>query len=89
MSDMRDEVFEPIEVGAGENVKQRAMGHLERAFEDAETDGIPVDAVAHAALFAAIATLVECFGEECVANLIGELPEKIASGGYTVNRTLQ
>ena len=48
-----------------------------------------VDAVAHAALFAALTTLVECFGEESVARLVAELPEKISSGGYTLLRTLQ
>ncbi|SCM75747.1 hypothetical protein KL86PLE_30194 [uncultured Pleomorphomonas sp.] len=89
MSDMRDELLEPVEATVGDNFKHRAMTHMERAFDDADDDGIPVDAVAHAALFAALTTLVECFGEESVARLVAELPEKISSGGYTLLRTLQ
>lgn len=89
MTDMRDETLEPVDPAGGETVKRRAMGLLERAFEDAEADAIPVDAVAHAALFAALTTLVDCFGEDCVARLVGELPDKILSGSYTLTRTLQ
>jgi hypothetical protein len=89
MSDMRDELLEPVEATVSDNFKHRAMSHMERAFDDADDDGIPVDAVAHAALFAALTTLVECFGEESVARLVSELPEKISSGGYTLLRTLQ
>jgi hypothetical protein len=89
MSDMRDELLEPVEASVGDNFKHRAMSHMERAFDDADDEGVPVDAMAHAALFAAITTLVDCFGEDCVARLVAELPEKITSGGYTLQRTLQ
>ncbi|HUG61824.1 MAG TPA: hypothetical protein VMP03_08255 [Methylomirabilota bacterium] len=86
---MRDEVLEPVEVTGSDSVKRRALGFLEKAFDDAEAEGVPVDAVAHAALFAALTTLVECFGEDQVAKLAGDLPGKISSGGYTINRVLQ
>ena len=89
MSDVHDEHFEPVDVAGGVDFKQRAMGLMERAFDDADADGIPIDAVAHAALFAALTTLVECFGETCVADLVRELPEKIETGGYTLSRTIQ
>jgi hypothetical protein len=89
MSDLRDELQEPVEIAAGDNFKRLAMGHMEKAFDDADDDGIPIDAVAHAALFAALTTLVECFGEECVARMVKDLPEKIESGNYTLLRTLQ
>ena len=89
MSDMRDEVLEPVEITGADTVKRRAMGHLERAFDDAEADGVPPDAVAHAALFAALTTLVDCFGEESVAKMVSEIPDKITGGGYTLGRTLQ
>ena len=89
MSDMRDEMLEPVEVAAGDTFKRRAMGHMEKAFDDADDDGIPIDAVAHAALFAALTTLVECFGEESVAHMVSELPDTIMAGNYTLLRTLQ
>ena len=86
---MRDEVLEPVEVTGSDNVKRRAMTFMERAFDDADAEGVPVDAVAHAALFAAVTTLVECFGEEPVAKMIAELPDRINTGGYTMGRILQ
>jgi hypothetical protein len=86
---MRDEPFELLDAGSVDGVKRAAMGHVERAFDDAEADGLPPDAVAHAALFAAISALVECFGEETVASLVKELPEKIAGGSFTLDRVLQ
>ncbi len=86
---MRDDVLEPVDASGQGDVKRRALGILEKAFDDAEAEGVPVDAVAHAALFAALTTLVECFGEDQVARLAGDLPGKIASGGYTINRVLQ
>lgn len=89
MTDMRDETLEPVEIASGDNFKHRAMGHMEKAFDDADSDGIPVDAVAHAALFAALTTLVECFGEESVARMVSDLPDKINAGNYTLLRTLQ
>jgi hypothetical protein len=86
---MRDEILEPVEITGSDTVKRRALSFLEKAFDDAEAEGVPVDAVAHAALFAALTTLVECFGEDQVAKMAGDLPGKISSGGYTLNRILQ
>jgi hypothetical protein len=85
----RDEMMEPLDSGQLDGVKRAAMGHVERAFEDAEADGLPPDAVAHAALFASISALVGIFGEDTVAELAKELPEKIAGGSFTIGRTLQ
>lgn len=89
MSDVQDELTEPVEYAAGDNFKHRAMGHMEKAFDEADDDGIPIDAVAHAALFAALTTLVDCFGEGSVAKLVATLPDKISAGDYTLMRTLQ
>lgn len=86
---MRDELMEPVEPAQTDSAKRRAMHYMERAFDDAEAEGVPSDALAHVALFAAITTLVDCFGEECVARLIAELPERITAGGYTLSRTIQ
>jgi hypothetical protein len=69
--------------------KREAMVLVERAFEDAEAHGVPSDAVAHAALFAALAELVYCFGEDSVARLASELPDRIRGGDYTLNRVIQ
>lgn len=86
---MRDEVLEPVEVTGSDTVKRRAMSFMERAFDEADAEDVPVDAVAHAALFAALTTLVECFGEESVARMVSELPDRITTGSYTMDRILQ
>ncbi|WP_181699177.1 hypothetical protein [Chthonobacter albigriseus] len=86
---MRDELHEPVEPAQADSAKRKAMQHLERAFDDAEAEGVPTDALAHAALFAALTTLVDCFGEDCVARLVSELPDRINAGGYTLSRTIQ
>ena len=46
-------------------------------------------ALAHASLFAALTTLVDVYGEEAVAELIGALPDRIRSGEYNLERSLQ
>lgn len=84
---------EPRDAEAAETehdrVKRCAMGHIERAFDEADSDGVPADAFAHVALFTALTTLVDCFGENAVATMMAKIPEKISSGDYTLDRTLQ
>ncbi|ODN70948.1 hypothetical protein [Methylobrevis pamukkalensis] len=72
-----------------ERFKRRAMQHIEQAFDEADADGVPADAFAHVALFTALTTLVDCFGEPVVAAMISKIPAKIAAGDYTLDRTLQ
>jgi len=66
-----------------------ALEYLAEAWNGAEDEGIDKVALAHAALFAAVATLVRLHGEESVATLVGELPERIRAGEYNVDRRLQ
>jgi hypothetical protein len=86
---MRDEALGSVGTSGTETAKRRAMHFMEKAFDDAGAEGLPVDAMAHAALFAALTTLVDCFGEEQVARMVADLPEKITSGSYSLNRILQ
>ena len=69
--------------------RQLALEYIADAWNIAEEDGIERHALAHAALFAAIATLVETYGETAAADLIGALPDRIRSGDYNVTRSLQ
>ncbi len=86
---MHDDLIELIDPASVASVKRAALDHLEQAFANAEADGIPGDAMAHAALFAALQALVERFGEDNVADLARELPERIEAGAYTTHRVLQ
>ena len=69
--------------------RQQALEYLAQAWNAAEEEGIEGGALAHASLFAAIATLVSAHGEEIVATLVGELPAKIRAGDYTIDRVIQ
>jgi hypothetical protein len=69
--------------------RQLALEYLADAWNSANEDGVDTEALAHAALFAAVATLVREYGEDAVARLIGDVPEKISNGEYTLDRVLQ
>lgn len=69
--------------------RQLALEHLADAWHGAEDEGIEPESIAHAAIFAALATLVTDYGEEAVADLIAALPERIRAGEYSLTRTIQ
>ena len=69
--------------------RQVALEYLAEAWNSAEEDGVESAALAHAALFAALATLVSLHGDEAVADLVGDLPDRIRCGEYNLDRNLQ
>jgi hypothetical protein len=69
--------------------RQLALEYLAEAWNTAEEDGVESQALAHASLFAALATLVKAFGEEATASLVATLPDRIRSGEYNLERSLQ
>lgn len=69
--------------------RQIALEYLADAWNSAEADGIEPDSLAHAALFAALATLVSNYGEEVTAKLIEEMPQRIRHGEYSLDRSIQ
>lgn len=76
-------------IEAEQEERQIALEYLADAWNAADTDGIDTEALAHAALFAAIATLVRDYGEEAVAKLVGNIPDRISNGEYSLDRVLQ
>lgn len=74
---------------AEQEERQIALEYLADAWNSATSDGVDTEALAHAALFAAIATLVKDYDEETIARLIGEIPERISNGEYSLDRVLQ
>ena len=66
--------------------RQQALEYLAEAWNTAEDDGVQSLALAHASLFAAIATLVRAHGEDATALLVGGLPDRIRSGEYNLVR---
>ena len=69
--------------------RQLALEYLAEAWNSAEDDGIESLALAHASLFAALATFVKLHGEEATATLASLLPDRIRSGEYNLERVLQ
>lgn len=66
--------------------RQLALEYLAEAWNTAEDDGVESLALAHASLFAAIATLVRAHGEEATALLVAGLPDRIRGGEYNLER---
>ncbi|ADZ71746.1 hypothetical protein [Polymorphum gilvum] len=72
-----------------EDIRRAALGFIHDAWAEAIACGVDTDAVAHAAMFTALADLVSTYGEDAVAKLAEGLPERIQRGDYSVNRVLQ
>lgn len=78
---------------AGDNSKdehrmerQLALEYLAEAWNTAEDEGVQSLALAHASLFAAIATMVRAHGEDATALMVGALPDRIRNGEYNLDR---
>jgi hypothetical protein len=69
--------------------RQLALEYLAEAWNSAEEDGVESQALAHASLFAALATLVRAHGEDATAELVAALPQRIRAGEYNLERSLQ
>lgn len=69
--------------------RQIALEYLAEAWNDAEDDGIESIDLAHASLFAALATLVRVHGEAAAADLVAALPDRMRAGEYNLDRSLQ
>jgi hypothetical protein len=69
--------------------RQLALEYIAEAWNTAEDDGVEQPALAHASLFAAITMLVRNYGEEAAAELVTALPDRIRSGEYSLQRSLQ
>lgn len=71
---------------AAREERQLALEYLAEAWNAAEDEGVESIALAHASLFAALATLVRMHGEETTAMLVGTLPDRIRAGEYDLER---
>ena len=67
--------------------KLRALRVILDAWSDAIGEGLAADAVANAALFAALADLVAAYGEDAVATMTDGLSERIQLGEFSVRQT--
>jgi hypothetical protein len=68
--------------------RQLALEYLAEAWNTAEEEGVESQALAHASLFAALATLVKAYGQEATAELVAALPGRIRAGEYNLQRSM-
>lgn len=69
--------------------KQAALRYILDAWEEALHDGIEPEMLANAALFAALADLIDVYGEDAVATMTNGLSRRIHHGEFTLKRNPQ
>jgi hypothetical protein len=81
--------FDPSVVADRDTERQIALEYLAEAWNDAEDDGIESTSLAHASLFAALATFSKMLGDDATAELVAMLPDRIRSGEYNLEKVVQ
>ena len=64
--------------------KARALQLILDAWEKAMADGAEPEVVASVAIYAALADMVDRYGEEAVAEFCQSLPERVRRGEFTL-----
>jgi hypothetical protein len=65
--------------------KRLALKMILEVWEDALAQGISAEMVASSAIFAALTDMIEHYGEESVAEMVAEWPERIRAGEFTLS----
>ncbi len=64
--------------------KARALELILNAWDEALAGGVEPEVVASVAIYAAIADMVDRYGEEAVADFCATLPERVRNGEFTL-----
>ncbi len=64
--------------------KQAALSYLNEAWAEARHEGVDGDCLAQASLFAALAELVDTYGEEAVAKFVEGLSARVRNGEFSL-----
>lgn len=64
--------------------KARALELVLDAWDQALAEGVDPEVVASVAIYAAMADMVDRFGEDAVADFCATLPERIRNGEFTL-----
>lgn len=67
----------------------RALSLILAAWDEGTENGVSSERMAYAALFTALADLVNIHGEDSVIKLARGLEQRVISGEFTLDRTLQ
>jgi hypothetical protein len=64
--------------------KGRALELVLNAWDQALSEGVDAEVIASVAIYAAMADMVDRFGEAAVADFCATLPERIRNGEFTL-----
>lgn len=64
--------------------KQLALRMILEVWDDALAQGVAPEMVASSAIFAALTDMIEHYGEEAVAEMVAEWPDRIREGEFTL-----
>lgn len=67
----------------------RALNLILAAWDEGAESGVSAEKMAYAALFTALTDLVNLYGEDAVVKLTRGLEQRVVSGEFTLERTLQ
>lgn len=67
----------------------RALNLILAAWDEGAESGVSPEKMAYAALFTALTDLVNLYGEDAVVKLTRGLEQRVFSGEFTLERTLQ
>jgi hypothetical protein len=87
--ELRTVITPPRQSSENEAQKQAALRYILDAWEEALHDGIEPEMLANAALYAALADLIDVYGEDAVAKMTSGLSRRIHHGEFTLKRTPQ
>ena len=69
--------------------KQAALSYLTEAWAEARHEGVDGDCLAQASLFAALAELINTYGEDAVCKFADGLSARIRNGEFSVRGSRQ
>lgn len=78
---------EKLRSDTGGAQSHEALRYILDAWEEALHDGIEPKMLANAALFAALADLIDVYGEDAVAKMTSGLSRRIHHGEFTLRRS--
>ena len=67
--------------------KRVALKLILEAWDQAEDNGCTPEMVASSAIFAALTDMIENYGEQAIANMVAEWPDRIREGEFTLGST--
>lgn len=74
----------PTEPGDDPEKKGRALELVLDAWDTALADGVDPEVIASVAIYAAMADMVDRYGEQAVADFCATLPERVRNGEFTL-----